>query len=215
MTVAAPLGDLLALVADKNTEFALRGLLSRPAALGVRAVALQVYVHPERDPGCCRKAAAFLRPYARSFQHALVIFDRDGCGKERQPRTELEAELERGLAGAGWDDRAAVVVIDPELENWVWSDSPEVDRVLGWAELLGPVRDWTRSRGFTWSQGKPLRPKEAMEAALRHVRKPRSSALFEALAQRVGLERCRDPAFGKLRACLQRWFPVGEAPPAL
>lgn len=213
MTVAPPPRDLVALVADKNVEFALRGLLSRPAALGIRPVAFRVFVHPERDPGCLRKAAAFLRPQTAFFRHALVVFDREGCGKDEQPRTDLETEVERGLAGAGWDDRAAVVVIDPELENWVWSDSPEVDRVLGWTELL-PVRDWTRSQGFTWSHGKPARPKEAMQAALRHVRKPRSSALFAALAQRVGLERCHDPAFGKLRACLQRWFPAGEARPA-
>jgi nucleotide-binding universal stress UspA family protein len=214
MTVAPPPTELIALVADTNIEFALRGLLSRPPALGIRRVDFRVFVHPEHDPGCLRKAAPFLRPQAARFRRALVVFDRDGCGKEHQPRTELEAEVERGLAGAGWDDRAAVVVIDPELENWVWSDSPEVDRVLGWAELRMPVRDWTRSQGFTWSQGKPARPKEALQAALRHARKPRSSALFEALAQRVGLERCHDPAFGKLRACLQRWFPAGEARPA-
>ncbi len=110
-----------------------------------------------------------------------------------------------GLASSGWDDRAAVIVVDPELENWVWSDSPEVDQAVGWAELV-PLRQWVREQSFDFQGGKPRRPKEALEAVLRQVQKPRSSELFQRLAQRVGLDRCRDPAFGKLKQCLTSWF---------
>lgn len=132
--------DLIALVADKSIECTLRGLLSRPEALRIRSILCDVFVHPERDPACLRKAAPFLRPYTEAYRHALVIFDRDGCGGGERLRVQLEAEVERLLAKAGWGDRAAAVVIDPELENWVWSDSPQVDRVLGWAEDLRGVR---------------------------------------------------------------------------
>ncbi len=37
--------------------------------------------------------------------------------------------------------------------------------------------------------------------------KPRSSAIYLALAQAVSTERCSDPAFAKLRQCLREWFP--------
>jgi len=211
MTARQVQRDLVVLVADKNIEFALRGLLSRPQALGIRLPDYTLYVHPERDPGCLRKAAPFLRPYACCFRYALVVLDREGCGRQERTRAELETEIEAGLAGAGWENRAAAVVLDPELEAWIWSDSPEVDRVLGWAELP-PLRTWLRSQGFTFSAHKPDRPKEAVEAALRFVRRPRSSAIFRELAERVSLERCRDPAFAKLRQCLGNWFPAEQAP---
>jgi hypothetical protein len=46
--------DLVLLVADKNIEHGLRGLLSRPQALGIRSVTSKTYVHPQRDPGCAQ-----------------------------------------------------------------------------------------------------------------------------------------------------------------
>lgn len=42
--------DLVVLVPDKNMEASLRGLLSRCAALGLRDVTFDLFVHPERDP---------------------------------------------------------------------------------------------------------------------------------------------------------------------
>lgn len=56
--------DLLLLVADKNMEYAVRGLLSRPQALEVRPLEFEVYVQPQRDPGCALRAHEFLRPFA-------------------------------------------------------------------------------------------------------------------------------------------------------
>lgn len=211
MTAKTDARDLIALVADKSIECALIGLLSRPQALGIRPIACDVFAHPERDPACLRKAGSFLRPHASTYRYAVVVFDREGCGKEQKARRQLEADVERTLASSGWRDRAAAIVIDPELENWVWSDSPEVDRVLGWAESLKGVRQWVNEQGFSISRGKPDRPKEAMEAALRQVRKPRSSGLFRRLGEHVSLDRCQDQAFRKLRAQLKAWFPARDS----
>ena len=44
--------DLVVLVADKNMEFALRGLFSRTPSFGIHPVTADVFVHPEKDPGC-------------------------------------------------------------------------------------------------------------------------------------------------------------------
>jgi hypothetical protein len=49
-----------------------------------------------------------------------------------------------------------------------------------------------------------------MEAALRHLRRPRSSSIYAQLAERVGLERCMDPAFIRLKEVLQSWFSAGD-----
>ncbi len=209
MSASAAASDLVILAADKNIKFAVEGLLNRPQAMGMRAVTAVFYIHPESDPGCLRRSDAFLRPFVNKFAHALVIFDREGCGKQQQPRTALEDEATSRLFRSGWADRAAAVVIDPELENWVFNDSPEVDAAVGWAGRTPKLRDWLEKEGLLASDRiKPARPKDAMEAALRHVRLPRSSAIYGQLAGRVGLARCADPAFLKLKSTLQTWFPI-------
>lgn len=135
--------------------------------------------------------------------------DREGCGEERASRDELEAKIEQALRTSGWNDRARAVVIDPELEIWVWNDSPHVQDELGWGESDHSLRTWLQQQGFlTEGTRKPAQAKEALEAALRKVRKPRSSAIYQALAEKVTLSRCTDEAFEKLRTTLQMWFPA-------
>lgn len=108
------------------------------------------------------------------------------------------------------------IVIDPELEAWVWSDSPEVDRIIGWSARQSSVRAWLREQGFAFKQnGKPDRPKEALEKALRIVKKQRSSALYGQIAEKVSLSRCTDRSFVKLRQTLQEWFPKSSASASL
>jgi hypothetical protein len=201
--------DLVLLVADKNMEGSLKGILARPAALGLREISFDPYVHPEQDPGCLRRCHTFLQSFTHQYRYALVLLDHEGCGREETDRLELETELEDRLNGAGWEGRAAAVVIAPELEIWVWSDSPHVERVLGWKEAERPLRDWLVERGYLApGQLKPHRPKEAVEKILRTVRLPRSSSLYNELARKVGLDRCIDPSFAKLRRLLREWFPI-------
>lgn len=205
--------DLVVLVADKNIEYALTGLLSRNQSLEIRSLTYDIYVHPQKDPGCFSKSDTFLRISIKSHAQALVIFDREGCGR-MESREALEEDVERRLSQSGWPDRAAAIVIDPELENWVWSDSPQVDAVLGWESNLPDLRTWLRQQMLlTAEQYKPSRPKEAMEQVLREVRKPRSSALYFELAQCVSFKRCSDPAFLKLKSVLRDWFPTPDPLP--
>ncbi len=198
--------DLVVLIADKNIEGALRGLLSRPRALGLREISCDLFVHPERDPGCRLRAHHFLKPFAHRYAHALVVFDREGSGRDEAERTILERQVEGLLSSSGWDDRAAAVVIDPELEIWVWADSPHVESALGWSEDM-TLREWLMQKGWLQEgESKPVQPKTAVEEALRRARKPRSSSMYQELARRVSTERCVDAAFLKLRQTLVGWF---------
>jgi hypothetical protein len=211
MNAGAYESDLVVLTADKNMKFAIEGLLNRPQVLGIRPMAPVFYIHPERDPGCLLRADAFLRPFARRFTHAIVMFDREGCGKEKRTREVLEQQVALALSRSGWADRAAVIVIDPELENWVFSDSPEVDAAMGWGGNNPPLRTWLVDQNYLAAgEAKPARPKAAMEAALSHMRVPRSSFIYGDLAQRVGFGRCTDGAFQKLKATLRTWFPAPD-----
>jgi hypothetical protein len=165
--------DLVVLVADSHQKAAVTGILSRAKAMGIRSVEADIRVHILRDPGCLREAHEFLRSFSRKYLHALVLFDREGCGQDDRPREVLEDQVQQHLSRSGWEDRSAVVVIEPELEAWVWSESPEVDAALGWEGRSPKLRDWLAQGGFLPAgQVKPLRPKEAMVAALRQAGRP-------------------------------------------
>lgn len=203
-----PKKDLIVLVADKNMEFAIKGILTRHQALGIREVSYDLYVHPERDPGCLNRGHDFVSSFAKSHACAMVVMDRDGCGRESCSPEILEVEIESRLSTSGWAGHTAIV-ITPELENWVWSDSPHVDILLGWANKTPSLKSWLVEKDF-WKVGetKPHAPKEALEAAIRVTRKQRSSSLYYDLATRVGLGGCTDRAFVKLRENLRNWFSV-------
>ena len=205
--------DLVCLVADVAIKKTIEALLERHQAMAIRPVRYErIFVHPERDPGCLQSAEDYLRGFSTTADHALVIFDRDGCGKENQSREDIEMTVEERLARNGWDDRATVIVIDPELEAWVWSDSPHVASVLGW-DREGDLRQWLTDKKtvFSSENGKPKLPKEAMEKVIRETRTPDSAILRQRLAKKVSFKRCTDPAFQKLCRTLQSWFPIGSS----
>jgi hypothetical protein len=188
-------------------EATIAGLLERSQSLGITPITCDLFVHPHRDPGCLNEADDFLRALAGAYRSALVLFDHQGCGREGIPPDQLAEEVKGRLERKGWEGRAEVVVLAPELEVWAWSDSPHVSRCLGWADRRPALREWLATTG-RWSaaQAKPSQPKEALEAALREVRKPRSSATYLELARTVSLQGHNEPAFLRFTQALQRWF---------
>lgn len=154
-------------------------------------------------------SAELLDNHRHSHDYALVMFDREGCGAEDKPRETIQSELEQKLYNSGWENRSKVIVIDPELEAWVWTDSPHTARLLGWKEEgYSELRTWLRDREL-WPVDylKPSDPKEAFLSALRAKGLQRSPKRFEKLAKVVGLKKCQDPAFLELAQTLAEWFP--------
>lgn len=202
------MNDLIVLVADKNMEHTVRGLLQRPQALGTRAVDAEIFVHPRHDPGCVNEAHDFLRSFTGSHRHALVLFDHDGSGRQGTAPAALADEVRQRLEANGWIGRAEAIVLAPELEVWVWSDSLQVAACLGWAGRQPSLREWLAATGqWPMDQAKPADPKRAMEAALREARKPRSSAIYLDLASKVSLRGHDEPAFLRFSQALRAWFP--------
>lgn len=204
--------DLVVLAADSNIEQALIGLFTRPEALGIRPIDAKIEVHPQRDPGCALHGVEFLSNLSELYLHGLLIFDREGSGREQKQPQEMQKELNREFKDSAWGKRARAIVLDPELEAWVWSYSPHVDDVAGWKNRRPSLRRWLISQDYLQEGAtKPERPKEALEAALRTVRKPRSASLYRQLAERVSLRRCNDPSFLELKTVLTAWFPAGNS----
>ena len=171
--------DLIVLTACKNGQFAINGILTRHESLEIKPLSVDVVIHPERDPGCARTCVDFLRSQSKRYLHAIVLFDFEGSGITDQNEADLSKKLRQRLRASGWEDRAEVIIISPELEAWVWSPSPQVDEVLGWAGRIPALRSWLLQKGFLAAahQPKPTRPKEAVEAALFEVDCKRSSSI--------------------------------------
>jgi len=170
--------DLVCLVADTSMAATIEGILGRPQALGIRAIQTEVIVHPRRDPGCFHEAAGLLLGYRNSAEHALVMLDRQWDGAPADTGEELEDLLEKSLEKSDLGDWAHAVVIDPELEAWVFSDSPHLASVFGWQAGMADLRRKLANQGL-WREGddKPHDPKAAAEWIRRQSRKPLSSSL--------------------------------------
>ena len=203
------LKDLVIIVADKDLEYTLKGLLSRPEALGIRAIEADIYPHPQHDPACADRGVEFISNFSRQYSYGLLMFDHEGSGKETTTTREaLQESLNESFARSAWGERAKAIVLAPELEVWVWSDSLHVDEVTGWRNREPDLRRWLVEKDYLQEgEVKPMRPKEAFEAALRKAQQPRSASLYLQIAEKVSLRRCSDTAFLELKSILNNWFP--------
>lgn len=201
--------DLVLLVADKDMEYALRSMLERTQSLQIRSIKAEFFVHPQHDPACARQGVAYLSPFAAQFRYGLLMFDHEGSGRENTERRALQREINGEFERSAWGRRARTVVIAPELEAWIWNASPHVADVAGWKGRDPSLREWLIAQGWLkQEQAKPERPKEAFLAALQEARTVRSASLYQQMAKRVSLKRCRDEACLELKRVLQTWFPL-------
>ena len=203
--------DLLVLVADSQMKRTVETLIgNRRPALGIRHISFEVQSHPHQDSGCRTASEGILRPLRDEYQNALVMFDYDGCGVSQITAPDLERNLEQSYEANGWPTSSvAFVVIEPELEAWMFGASfQQLQQFVGWSHAEN-IREWLTRNGYL-NEGsyKPDDPKSAIEAILDLQREPRSRRLYEYLARTVSLARCQDRAFRKFRATLQRWFPM-------
>ncbi len=198
---------LIVLSADASMKLTIEQLLARSTHLGFRSLKSKVVVHPERDPGVFRRSHDFLRNHLRHYRHAITICDRDGCGSEAS-REEIELQIERHLRVNGLEDRAAAIVIAPELEAWMWGNLEPLALCVGWQGTPTDLKAWLSGANVVPpDKSKPSNPKAALQQVLRKTKKPGSSAIFGAMAATVDTTGCRDEAFLKLKSTLHCWFP--------
>ncbi len=203
--------DIVFLVADGNMEKLFEGLLPRiPISSGTTDFNYDILVNPTHDAGNLNDSYEYLRPFIKQYKYAIVVFDREGCGEERTEAVKLERKVENSLDENGWKSRNTVLVIDPELENWIWVASPLIKEIINW-KFDEEIILWTKKQNYTFnSSEKPERPKESFEAVLRYAKTPRSSAIYKKIASRVSYRKCNDRAFVKLIHTLSDWFKKSD-----
>lgn len=206
-------GDLVVVVADGGIEQAIRGMLTRPQALGIRPLnGVEFPKLKEQDGGTYARGHELAALYRDTHEHALIVFDLDWEGRPSNDPAVLEATVEGALA-AEWGPRGRCVVINPELEVWVWSDSPHVATSLGWGGMP-ELKQWLGTKGL-WNAAdlKPADPKKAYLAAIEAKRVQKSNANFHSLAETVSFTRCQDRSFRRLRDILRTWFAQAPVSP--
>lgn len=189
--------DLLVLVADEDMRAVMEVLLGKKYQyqLGIREVDFEVLKHPNRDPGVRTESPEVFRIRYGEFRKGLVLLDYEGSGFEGSHR-ELEREIKDSIVrNTPWSEQdVEVVVINPELEIWIWGVADKIGEVLN---VKVPV------------SGKPDNPKGELERILRWAGRPPSSALFREIAGKVSrkhIEGCRDESFNRMVDTLRKWF---------
>jgi hypothetical protein len=213
--------DCFFLVADVSCREMLKAYLARDqfhVGLGCGPFsfdpAQDIRVDPRLDPGVYNFAHLATRPFRATHERAVVILDADWDGS---PGAEKIREHISGNLRVQWEE-SVVVVIEPELESWIWVTSEVRQGVRqvhpAFLDAFGyksdtPLRQWLGQSGC-WPEGldKPPRPKEAVERLRRLTRAKQSAAAYANIARRVSVKGCTDPSFLLLVETLRRWFPV-------
>lgn len=206
--------ELVILVADAAMEAVLRTFFEREAVekrLGCGEISIDPVQDIFRDRlhtdgGVHRRAHEILRPYIRTHRRAMVVLDQQ-FGAER-PADQVRFEILDNLRRNGWPDRCEVVVIDPELEVWLWQDSPHVARAVGHQgiqslrEHLAGVGDWPENLD------KPKEPKGTLHRLVRENRVGVATGVYCNIAKQVSVKGCVDESFQRFLMALRDWFPA-------
>lgn len=211
--------DVIFHLADEHMEKGLKAFFSRDDwhyAMGCR----KADINPEnntdilRVPGCTdggiwKNAAENLDPFRDKYARAVIVLDEDF---EPHPGPDtLRADITEAMVKSGWDEeRFAVVVIQPELEAWLWAPNVNVALAFGhkdFDQLRGALE---KEKLWTPGEPKPHDIKAARDRAAglggKKTGGPIFKGVFNALSKKA-LDRCVEPGFGVLRTALQTWFP--------
>lgn len=203
--------DLLVYTADADAMAFMRSLLKRPQALGIRDLVFESERHPQRDCGMVQSAAELVRMKKGQYDKVLLMWDHHGSGREhRQPAHEVAAEVQNKLDTYTWRNNSAVMVLIPELEQWLWFCEQAVANHYG----ISPntLQDWIKLRSDqVESPADELRrdkPKELFEFIVREkIKRTISPRDFEGIGAKISvpaLERCQ--TFSFITGTLRKWF---------
>lgn len=211
---------LLFFTADQNMAFALQGFFGRDHwHLAIPCAFFEFDPRPndgdikvamgQNDSGLYTRAGELLRPFRPMFERVVILVDEEWSGSPGA--SMIQDRLKEHIELAGWSEENGLgLVLQPELDVWLWSGSPGTARAMRW-DSVDELYAALRKVGYMQEdQTKPTRPKEAAEWALRQKRRPRSSIVYREVASAVSIGRCQDPALKQLRQKLCDWFPSNE-----
>ena len=205
--------ELVILVADSTMEAVLRAFFGRES-WDLTLQCGQFDVWPEEDifhdplhtdGGVHKSAQELLRPYLSTHSRAMVVLDQKFGGQ--LPAADVRQDILARLNQNGWHDRCEVVVVDPELEVWLWQNSPHVKQALMFS---GSLRQHLQDNG-QWPAGapKPLEPKETIQALVKAKKALKTKVVYSRIARSISIQGCTDQSFDLFANTIRLWFPQG------
>ncbi len=209
--------DLLVYVADADALAFMRSTLNKHQALGIRPIRFDIERHPQRDAGILQSGAELTRMKKGYYHKALLMWDHHGSGRDhRQSPDAVGTGMQQKLDSYTWTNNSAVVVLVPELEQWLWYCQSAFAAHCGItvAELEQWAADHARKLDTSVDALKQKQPKELFEYVMREKLKQTISPRdFEEIAKRAGIHgllAC--DSFHSIVNTLRLWFPLETVP---
>ena len=209
--------DCVFFTADSTMKQALLGFMTRNDRfahynLGTAPFAFDpnedLFSSATMDSGTYTTGEELLKPFQKTHRHAVLMLDAEWDGSPGADT--IRTDLTNRILASGWTaDEFKVIVIDPELESWIWQRNQRVATALRFGSVAEMV-DAVQAANIDWPNGelKPSSPKAALQAvATRRRGIGFSSAIHKSITATVSLVKCQDAAFLELRQTLQGWFP--------
>ena len=204
--------DLLVYAADADAQAFMRSILTKHQALGIRFIAFDVERHPQRDAGMVQSGAELTRMQKGKYDKALLMWDHHGSGRDHKHSSEVvENEIQSKLDSFTWAGNSAVIVLVPELEQWLWyCESALLTHYNQTKIQLGKwLEEYASKAGNLVEILKKEQPKEIFEWVVRERLKrtisPRDFEEMGKLAGVGGLMGCE--TFCSVVETLRGWFP--------
>lgn len=204
--------DLVILVADSTMEVVFRAFFGRER-WNITLHCGQFDFWPDEDifhdplytdGGVHKSAHELLRPYLCTHDRALVVLDQQFGGE--LPSDEVRRDILDRLRRNGWSERCEVVVIDPELEVWLWQNSPHVEQALMFSG--GSLRQQLLDSGMWPADAvKPLDPKATFQALVNRKKALKTKVVYARIARSISIHGCTDPSFVLFATTMRKWFP--------
>lgn len=205
--------DLLFYVADADAMAFMQAILEKPRALGIRQIQVDFERHPQRDAGMVQSGAELVRMKKGFYQKALLMWDHHGSGRDRSHRPELvQHQIQSKLDTFTWQNNSAVIILVPELEEWIWYCESAILGHYGMthAQLGQWMDDGVKKLGGTTADGvKVGHPKELFEYVVRYrLHRTISPRDFHEIAKRASIPKLMQcHSFFSIVEKLRVWFP--------
>lgn len=201
--------DLLLYCADSDMRFSLDTILTnRRESLNIKHIKYKIIVDQLHDSSIVKKDSNYfsLLKNQTNAQKLLVILDNewDGSPGKNKIKDRILSNLQLSIWQKGDYE---VIVIDPELEIWVWSNYQSFANSIN--RGINIVENTARRLGWD-GVNKPKNPKFVYEELLRSLDISKSSSVFTDIAQFISLNRCSDESFQLFKNTLKSWFPITE-----
>lgn len=163
------------------------------------------------DQAVWKSAHAYLAPFRDAYERAVIVLDEHF---DPSPGAEqLRGDIAASMIASGWTkDRFEVIVVEPMLEAWLWTDSDHVAAAFGMDNYTSLRARLIQENLWETGQPKPrateLKRACSRACALGGSKSSRATFanVFRVVSSRA-LNRCIEPGFNLLREALRTWFP--------